>query len=121
MENLKKQLERKQWVQFKKETQKKVHTRVVLNIERNETIVGQSNFHSWIVTTEKGVANMTLNKSQNPPKIGSIIEFNIAPYSGSYDRFYICNIVKEVKYAGEHYLFELEEIETIKKMNINEL
>lgn len=113
------QQEREQWAKFKKETQKQVYTRAVLSIERDTSIVGQSNFHSWILITNKGVARMTLNKSQNPPQIGSIIEFTVSPYRNSYDKFFINKIVREIPKAGEHYLFELWEREELKKMYAN--
>ncbi len=110
------QQKREQWAKFKKETQKQVYTRAVINIERDTTIVGQSNFHSWILTTNKGVANVTLNKSQNPPQIGSIIEFTVSPYRNSYDKFFINKILKEIPKASEHLIFELWEREELKKM-----
>lgn len=110
------QQKREQWVAFKKEKNKKIYTRAVITIERDEKIVGQSNFHSWIVNTERGEVRLTINKGTPVPTPGSIIEFKILPYKNSYDRFYISEIVREIPRAAEHYLFELWEIDELNKM-----
>lgn len=112
------QKKREQWAKFKKEINQKVYTRVVIAIERDETIIGQSNFHSWIVQTEKGKANLTISRATNAPQIGSIIEFRVSPFQNSYTytEFYISHIVKEVKSAGDEYLFQLWENEKLNQI-----
>ena len=109
------QLKREQWAKFKKQTNQKIYTRAVLSVERDTTTVQQSNFSAWIITTEKGIARAILNKATNPPQIGSIIEFKVTPYYMSYDKFYISDIVQEIPKAGEHYLYELWEIDELNK------
>jgi hypothetical protein len=118
METLKQRLERKryEWIAFKRKTNQKIYTRAVLNVERDTSTVQQSNFSAWIITTEKGIARAVLNKATNPPQIGSIIEFRVSPFKNSYDKFYISEIVREIPKAGEHYLFELWEIDELNKI-----
>lgn len=115
---IQKEIERQNWLKFKKKINQKVYTRAVISIERDTKTVGQSNFSTWIIQTERGEGKLTINKATNPPQIGSIIEFKISPYKNSYDKFYISEIVQEVKKAGEHYLFELWEIDELNKINI---
>ena len=110
------QQKRQDWAKFKKETKEKIYTRAVISIERDTTTVGQSNFSNFIVQTEKGTAKLSINKATNPPQIGSIIEFRVSPYKNSYDKFYISEIVQEIPRAGEHYLFELWEIDELNKI-----
>jgi hypothetical protein len=115
---IQKEIERQNWLKFKKEVNQKVYTRAVIDIEKDNNTIESSNFSTYIITTERGTTKLTLNKATNPPQIGSVIEFKILPYGGSYNRFYISEIVQEIKKAGEHYLFELWEIDELNKINL---
>lgn len=99
--------ERYEWIAFKKEINKKTYTRTVISIQPDTKTVQPSNFSMFIVQTERGFARLSLNKATNPPKIGSVIEFKVTPYKGSYDRFYISDIVQEIPNAGENKILEL--------------
>lgn len=114
---LKESLEKKryQWIVFKNKTKSKTYKREVISIERDEAIIGHSNFHSWLIQTHKGKVRLTINKATNPPKIGSIIEFRISPYKHSFTEFFICEIVNEYPGIAVH-LQELYEQERIKKL-----
>jgi hypothetical protein len=118
METLKQRLEREryEWIAFKRKTNQKIYTRAVLNVERDTLTVQQSNFSNFIVQTEKGTAKLSINKATSIPKVGSIIEFRVSPFKNSYDKFYISDIVQEIPKAGEHYLFELWEIDELNKI-----
>ena len=112
--------DRKQWSEFRKTLKEKTFTRTILSIESNKS-VSQTNFSTFTVQTERGITKMVLNKATPIPSVGSVVEFKISAYKGSFDKFYISEIVKEIPKAGEHYLFELWEREELKKMYANGL
>lgn len=109
------EIDRQKWIQFKKEVNQKKYKRAVINVEKDTKTVQASNFTTYILTTQKGVVRMSLNKATNPPKIGSVIEFKISPYKNSYEKFYISEIIKEIPNAGDCYLYQLYEYELYKR------